>query len=274
MLLLYGEMDTVLRVCAIPDVGLGDWWSVAQCYCGVSTTSKVSLDPIKLISSKPYDAGWDQICYRALSPYIALNLIYCFPETWDDASGRTEEKDYRLMWIFQRAVKDCISYGNTSQIASYPHRQFFGIEVRQLEWSLRNLCGKVPYKTFLNGGRVTPQRPTPSAVFEVQQILRSKGLSVELILDILEKAEFEPGNGRLKVPHDPFHPENREELAKYLRYCWELLVRCEMMANALGMDIPWAEVLHTAMVELLSDPAMARRRWHHIDGVEDRYIFL
>lgn len=38
-LLLYGEMDTILRVCAIPDVGLRDWWEVGQCYDVVGITT-------------------------------------------------------------------------------------------------------------------------------------------------------------------------------------------------------------------------------------------
>lgn len=265
-LLLYGEMDIILRLCAIPNVCLGDWWRVAECYCEVSVRSPVALHLIKLTVSKRYDAGWDEICYRALSPYIVLNLIYCFPETWDDASGRTGEKDYRLMWIYQCAVKDCTSQGGTSEIPTYPHRQFFGIEDDQFDRHVNryDFCGKLPYITFLSSETLTPQRPTPHAVSQVQQLLRGKGLPAELILDILEKADFDPGDGRLKVPHDPFNLENREELAKYLRYCWELVVRCEMMANTIGMEVPWMEVLHTTLVRLLGG-GLARRDWWYSD---------
>ncbi|SPO00987.1 uncharacterized protein DNG_03736 [Cephalotrichum gorgonifer] len=256
-LLLYGEMNTILRVCAIPDVDLKSWWSVAQCYCG------------------EYDAGWDQICARALVPYIALNLIYCFPETWDDASGRTDEKDYRLMRIYQMAIRYCTESDSTSEVPSHPHRRFFGIEDNQFKWiGTRDLCGKVPFEKFLNLDTETQQKPSPSAVAQVQHILYSKGLPMEMVLDILEMAEYEPGEGRLIVPHDPLHLENRDELAKYLRYCWELLVRCEMMANAIGMEIPWIEVMNTALEPLLDSGALGGRKWHRRDWTEGTYTFV
>lgn len=34
-LVLYGEMDAVLRICAHPEVGLKDWWLLSECYCNV-----------------------------------------------------------------------------------------------------------------------------------------------------------------------------------------------------------------------------------------------
>jgi len=34
-LLLYGEMDTILRVCAYPGVDLRTWWRMSQCCCVV-----------------------------------------------------------------------------------------------------------------------------------------------------------------------------------------------------------------------------------------------
>lgn len=36
MLLLYGEMDPIFRLCAHPDVNLCSWWEVGQCPCEVS----------------------------------------------------------------------------------------------------------------------------------------------------------------------------------------------------------------------------------------------
>lgn len=233
------------------------------------------MNIIKLTFSKNFDAGWDQVCYRALIPYIALNLIYCFPETWDDASGKTDEKDYRLMRVYQCAVRDCTYSGATSEVAAHPHRRFFGIEYGQFRSATaRDLFGKLPFETFLSCDTPTQQKPTRSAVAQVKQILWSRGLPTELILDILEMAEYEPGDGRLEVPHDPFDPENRDELAKYLKYCWELLVRCEMMANAIGMEIPWMEVLHTVLVQLLGYNTRTGRKWYHIDWSEDTFTFV
>ena len=37
ILLLYGEMEPVLRVCAHPDNDLATWWSMAPCYDSVSS---------------------------------------------------------------------------------------------------------------------------------------------------------------------------------------------------------------------------------------------
>lgn len=42
-LLLYGEMDAILRVCAIPNVCLREWWSVPPCYDLVGIISMAIL---------------------------------------------------------------------------------------------------------------------------------------------------------------------------------------------------------------------------------------
>lgn len=42
-LLLHGEMDTVLRVCALPEVDLERWWDVAECQCQVSYIRKLLI---------------------------------------------------------------------------------------------------------------------------------------------------------------------------------------------------------------------------------------
>lgn len=180
------------------------------------------------------------------------------------------------MRICKYALRDCTYSGATSEVPAHPHRRFFGIEDGQFRYpDGPDFSGKLSVETFLNCDTVMRQRPTPSAVRRVQQILRSRGLPAELVLGILEMAEYEPGEGRLKVPHDPFHPENRGELAKYLRYCWELIVRCEMVANAIGMEIPWAEVMHRTLVALLESKEIPpRRRWHDSDLYGERHHFV
>ena len=35
-LIVYGEMEPILRVCAHPDVAIGTWWHIDECGCGVS----------------------------------------------------------------------------------------------------------------------------------------------------------------------------------------------------------------------------------------------
>lgn len=37
-MILYGEIDPILRVCAHPEVAIGTWWDVDECGCGVSNT--------------------------------------------------------------------------------------------------------------------------------------------------------------------------------------------------------------------------------------------
>ncbi|KAK4225241.1 hypothetical protein QBC38DRAFT_483421 [Podospora fimiseda] len=268
-LLLYGEMDIIFRVCAFPEVDLRTWWQMPRCY-----------------DEQP-DAGWDTLCRTALLPYIALNVIYCFPETWDPASGKINEKDYRQMRIYQYMVKHCTFSGTTSEVATYPHRQFFGIADGQFRLFYSNdfrlpgpglsplvyPYGLVSFEEFLNcdsdGVTTVESKPAASDIPQVWQILHGKGLPMELILKILEMAEYAP-RGRLQVPHDPFHRDNREELGKYLKFCWEVLVRCDMMAGALGMVIPWRELVSSTMVKLFS---CGQRRWHN-ETEDEGYIFL
>jgi hypothetical protein len=45
-LLVYGEMEPLLRVCAHPDVAIDSWWHVDECGCGVS--DKILVDIIFL----------------------------------------------------------------------------------------------------------------------------------------------------------------------------------------------------------------------------------
>jgi hypothetical protein len=37
-LIVYGEMEPLLRVCAHPDVAIDSWWHIDECGCGVSDT--------------------------------------------------------------------------------------------------------------------------------------------------------------------------------------------------------------------------------------------
>ena len=206
----------------------------------------------------------------ALLPYICLNVIHCFPETWDPASGRTDAKDYRRMRIYQYMLKQCTLSGMTSDVPTHPHRQFFGIADGQFQFSyqdhtqtLPHPYGLMPLEKFLHCDLWPPEHnTTPSDIPQVRHILHSKGLPMELVLDIMQRAGYAP-RGRLRVPHDPFHPDNREELAKYLRFCWEVLVRCEMLAAALGMAIPWHDVVARVVVRLFGCVLRhGPRRWY------------
>jgi hypothetical protein len=226
------------------------------------------------------------LCTTALLPYICLNVIHCFPETWDPASGRTDNKDYRRMRIYQYMLKQCTMADLTSEVTAYPHRRFFGIADDQFsstsDVGLPNKNSIHPYGVmsfdkFLtcDNPRIVPA-PAPADVPVVRQILRSMGLPMELVLDIMELAEYEP-RGRLQVPNDPFHPANREELDKYLKYCWQVLVRCDMMGAAIGMAIPWRKVVSDVMVRLFTcalHPGPRKLYGRDSEGGTDAWKFL
>ncbi|GFF40610.1 hypothetical protein IFM46972_06266 [Aspergillus udagawae] len=278
-LLLHGEIDTILRVCALPGVGLERWWRDGECQCA---------DPV---------LGWDQVCIKALRAYICLNTIYCFPKIWDDASGRTAEMDYRNTKFYQYTLRTCTGTGQTSEVSTYPHRQFFGIGNNQfkgeycypkvrsthwLRWADKKLqdnrwhyCrradhyGKVPIDEFLTleNEMFVGHQPGLSDVALVRDYLFQKGLPAELVLNVMELAGYEPVGGRLNEPHDPFHPSNRKELALYLTYCWRLLVHCDVMAKALGMKLPWEELLGDCIADFWADDCCGAGRffWYTLD---------
>ncbi|KAJ6145130.1 hypothetical protein N7470_009025 [Penicillium chermesinum] len=112
-LLLYGEMDAILRVCAHPDICLRRWFSRAPCY-----------------DTGGDDLGWNLICYKMLSVYICLNVAYAFPELWDFNSGRTPERDYRNTRFYQKTLINCAigRRWDESVLATFPHRRFFDMD--------------------------------------------------------------------------------------------------------------------------------------------------
>lgn len=235
-LLLYGEMDTILRVCADPRVDLKTWWEKSKCQC------------------EKADLGWDKICSLAMGAYIILNLLHCFPETWDDAG--TPSDKYTSVKAYQHLVRRCTKSGWTSEIATYPHRQFFGIESGRFKtnpepydkarWGhilpgkyarlMYYPYGLMTYEEFLVFEQPACCQPHATDVSHMRWILCQKGLPTELSNFILETASY-TAQRRLPVPGHPLHQANRVELEKYLKYCWQLLVRCTMLGQALGMDM-------------------------------------
>ncbi|CAM1503880.1 Fc.00g014710.m01.CDS01 [Cosmosporella sp. VM-42] len=238
-LLLYGEMDPILKVCTDPRIDLKSWWQKSLCQCE---------DP---------DLGWDTICRLAVDAYLVLNVLHCFPKTWDDAGSPTD--DYTSIKAYQYLVRRCTMSNLVSEIPTFPHRQFFGIEKGQfgkyprpqdaVRWAhvLKGAGRKYPtlayypeglmsYEDMLNFERPFCYQAHSTDASHVRWMLCEKGLPVELANSILEKASYTPQR-RLPVAGHPLHPENREELNKYLNYCWQLIVRCTMLGQALGMDM-------------------------------------
>ncbi|KAK4119492.1 hypothetical protein N657DRAFT_693710 [Parathielavia appendiculata] len=216
-LLLYGEMDIILRVCASPEVDLRTWHSMDN-------------------------AGWDLIYRMALLPYIALNLIHFFPDTWDLRSGRTGQKDYRQMRAYLVMLKALTQLRDgwiISEIAAYPHWQFFGINQKD--------------------GYVVKLHDQPEDQRD------REGVPAELVSEIMDTAEYGPTTARLELQHHPFHRFNEKELAKYVKYCWQLLIRCDMMATALGLLIPWHELISDAMAYTLIGGGPDGKEWFATD---------
>ncbi|PLB46669.1 hypothetical protein P170DRAFT_511364 [Aspergillus steynii IBT 23096] len=306
-LLLYGEMDPILRVCAHPDShDLLKFWYVGDFWEG------------------PGDLGWDKICQHMTKVYICLNIAYCFPETWDFASGRTEENDYRNAKFYQKTL--ITAAGVTPwDVRTYPHTQFFGMEESCGRLDLRTNTGKsehwlldegynammrnkgkrqcaraslwdFKYKAENNPvgfyGRVPIHEflalwmpegwgyaPSGDEVDEVRAVLCQRGLPVELALDVMDFAGYRPPRGRLGVPHDPMHPGNREALGQYLKYCWQTMVRCYTLATEMGMDpvgsmnagegMNWKNFVADAIVDLFGHHKDGRKHhWTEVEFVE------
>ncbi|KAL4745343.1 hypothetical protein BDW72DRAFT_186807, partial [Aspergillus terricola var. indicus] len=276
-LLLYGEMDPILRACSHPEVDYAQWEDVTEC------------------SDVPFQLGWKSLYQRTLDVYLVLNVIYCLPELWDAELRRQNqahnpasptENDYRNTAMYQKMVRRC-TYTDPSPVTTYPHQEFFGIpdehfryeddysidEALARDWpvlkdfldqvkisddlSLEELefpHGQVPFEVFLNGSKTIPHLPSASDIPRVFNILRSKGLPSELVLPILEMTGYDNAQRRLPVAHDPFHPDNREELKKYLTFCWLTLVRCNMFAQELKVKIDWKREILDSLLRFVGLP--------------------
>ncbi|KAF7535766.1 hypothetical protein G7054_g5147 [Neopestalotiopsis clavispora] len=230
-LLLYGEMDALLRICSHPDVDYKDRWEQGECY-----------DTHSIL-------GWELICRNALNAYLCLNTLYCFPKLWDPESGRIEDRDYRRTRCYQQVLRQCTLESRFANISSFPHRQFFGIADDQFGHNHFHVDGVLPIGKFLELDATAEYQPRPSDLAEVRLALLKKGLPTELALTIMEFARYRPTR-RLEIPNDPLHPLNQGELAKYLKYCWQLMIRCDLMAKALGSRIDWEKLVMAQVVDL------------------------
>ncbi|KAF9741415.1 hypothetical protein PMIN04_000801 [Paraphaeosphaeria minitans] len=252
-LLMHGEMDTLFRLAAHPDVWFSKMW------CEEEWANAHGFGLSKLLDS-------------TLQAYICLNVIFLRPELYDDASqsayiqrekaaGRTTyaegEYDYRLTAAYQRMLLLCtgVPYGFCCDAHTFPHRDFFGVKRGMYRHDYSDTHFERWQKTHLGTQRVKDlvcsafkgvHVPNKRDVAAVLEMLGSKGLPVELALQVIAKAEYVPV-GRLPIRDDPFHLANAEELRKYISYCWKLLVRLEMLykESVHGLTLDWeAEVSH------------------------------
>ncbi|CAG7559252.1 unnamed protein product [Fusarium equiseti] len=251
-LILHGEMDPILRVCSSDECYLIKWWTCGPCECEGS------------------DLGWDKLCEYAMTMYLILNIIYCFPDLRDGG--------YRDLGSYQRAIRAC-TISSSCQIATYSHRDLFGIEDEQFtkypkpfdftRWKhvmkvdKYNLpeainkayeeTGEVPdgyykldyypyglmsYDELLSFEKPVSYQPHATDILQAHAVLHNKGLPAELSDSILSSANY-TAKRTLPIAGEPFHPENKAELDRYLEQCWGLVVRCVMLGYELE-DEDWS----------------------------------
>lgn len=150
--------------------------------------------------------------------------------------------------------------------ASCPHRDFCGIAhgqfdsaydetLERIEGKAGVPYGKISFEQLLNlEGRGGPYQVPPHACTLncIRRTLQNKGLPSELTQIILEYAGYAgSGQSQLKVPHHPFHPENREQLVQYLDECWQLVVRCGVFWEANRLKPEWEHELNPEQAKKL-----------------------
>jgi hypothetical protein len=257
-LLIHGEMDTLLRISAHPHVNLALLWDYPW------------------ICSDEF--GWDELVRCALLSYICLNVFFLKSETHNTTS-RAEyleneklrptigngELDYRKARSFETMVSRCTGMSHFD-VHTYPHRAFFGVEpkipsARKSHGEYSDHLWKLsPYILYNPTEEYKPLRSDIPIVFNY---IRQKGLPPELILQVLELAAYVPRR-KLIVAEDPLHAENAQELQIYLADCWNLLVRCDILAKAQHKRINWIyEVTHCIReCWSIEDPKATRKlRW-------------
>lgn len=141
--------------------------------------------------------------------------------------------DYRRTKCYQYIARTCTKDAGPSEIATYPHRDSLGVPGRSSH--PLKLYGTILAQEFVTLEKSREYLPHTSDISDVQQTLYLKRRPAELVLEVMDLTEYEPRR-QLKAQHNPFHPENRKELEKYLKHCWQILVRCEMVASALGVN--------------------------------------
>ena len=112
--------------------------------------------------------------------------------------------------------------------------------------------GKLPFAEFLVSEGPAKHLPTVLDVQEVSALLGALGMPMELTLLIMDFAGYSVQQ-KLRVAHDPLHKCNKALLEEYLDYCWKLLVRCDMLAEAAGTSIEWEPLVEYCMSCLFAE---------------------
>ncbi|KAI8205178.1 hypothetical protein K4K52_004470 [Colletotrichum sp. SAR 10_76] len=151
-----------------------------------------------------------------------------------------------------------------SQLPYLSHLYFLGLPERP--------AGLAPYTRI-------PQRdvfnveymPHDSDILPVEEMLKKRGLPTELVVEVMDMADYKPRR-RLKVAHNPFHRDNREELDKYLAECWAVMVRGDVFAKAFDCEMDWGNDLVKAFKQLF--PGLRSIRVPETVRSDDAYVPL
>ena len=260
-LLLHGEMEVLLMLAAYNPERLVNTWKLWLTDCQES------------------EQGWGEVRDLALYPFVCLNMLYGkrMASRHDD---EPENQDYRKSKAYQVTLLRCTGekqfgcYLRESAFdpETFPHRQFFGVyrgQYRNTQYPPNTIrdsdqntfYGKVPLYKLEKPHDPSSRRhiPTVSDVDEVFLSLRKCGLPTELVLEIIERADYQ-WQRRSPYSDNPMHPNNRDELFKYLKFCWILLVRCDLLVKACGKRIDWANDVSHCIEELFGVRDKALRR--------------
>jgi hypothetical protein len=246
-------METLLRIAAQPSASIKTiWWP----------------------ASFRGEIGWGELMRSTLMSYICLNVFFLKPETYDAAARAVclqnehreppttpEDLDYRKTKGYVKMLRRCTSQ-TAYDVHLYPHREFFGIYPDRFSGH-----------SFKDNNFAMPEAQNPhvymplrSDIAVVIRHLQQKGLPLELSLDVLDHAEYIPRR-RLPIPEDPLHRENTEELRNYLKYCWRILIWCNVLAEGIGKKINWVYEVTQCILDLWGVDELKRKRipYHMFD---------
>jgi hypothetical protein len=274
ILILHNRIDTLLRISAHPKIDLGGRWRW-ECADGGQ--------PVQ---------GWAELMRCALLSYVCLNVFFLKPETYDTAAReayivseklrppifpalpvRLEESHYYWTKSYQRVLSRCTGRKD-DDVHAPPHRLFFGIgpDLYDAEKWRENYSGRTEkYNPFVtrnfSGSYSYSYRPISSDVETVLDYLYLKGLPAELALDVMDRAAYMPQRN-LPVADDPLHVDNATELREYLAECWEIMLRCDVVAEANGRQISWANEIAACLEYLwqVEAPEVAQSAWWITDN--------
>ncbi|RAH64238.1 uncharacterized protein BO66DRAFT_385981 [Aspergillus aculeatinus CBS 121060] len=290
-LMLLGEMDPVLRLAATPDNDLAKWMEMYECNCmtpdrgwdKLFTGALQMYLTLNILYSIPelWDPASRQAANKKKSDGYRHTRIYQRTlRRWTFEGSSNEVAQY----LHRRFFGLDGHFHWQTQVTRYLREPGFlplleaSTDVRdaRLGWLNDADCpsetaasgptlvltnqtfpyGQVPFEVFLNCGGKAAYRPRLTDVARVEAYLRVRGgLPQELVEYITALAEYDGQHARrLPVPHDPLHRANRAELRDYLTRCWQVMVRCNMLAQEVGKRIDWVAQVVETLDRLVAKP--------------------